>query len=283
MISKLLTKIVTIVFEAVFPPKCLVCDKFFRPLEPSACRGMSGKSDLEKRDLHLSVRTQAGRLLSAHLCPQCILGLKAVESPLCTICGLPFKSRQGADHLCGDCIASPKKFRFARAPLVYDQVVTEIIHCFKYRGKIKLAGSLSEILLTAFGFFWQKGSIDVIVPVPLHLKRVRERGFNQAYLLIRNWQTTAARSFLDLADLHIERDVLVRTLPTAPQTTLDRSQRAANIKAAFGIRRKDRITDKRVLLIDDVYTTGATVDECARLLLKHGAEHVDVLTLARAV
>jgi ComF family protein len=196
---------------------------------------------------------------------------------------LPFKSRQGEDHLCGDCIASPKKFRFARAPLIYERIFTEVIHCFKYRGKIQLAGSLSELLLTTFRLFWDKDGVDVIVPVPLHLKRLRERGFNQAYLLIRNWQTAAARSSFDLSDLQIERDVLVRTVATAPQTALGRAQRAANIKEAFGIRKKEKIIDKRVLLIDDVYTTGATVNECARLLMKHGAEHVDVLTLARAV
>ena len=142
---------------------------------------------------------------------------------------------------------------------------------------------LSELLLTAFRLFWDKDSIDVVVPVPLHLKRLRKRGFNQAHLLIRNWQAITSQLPFDPSDLQVERDVLVRSVPTAPQSGLGRRQRAANIKDAFGLLDEAKIIDKRILLVDDVYTTGATVDECARLLLHHGAAHVDVLSLARAI
>jgi ComF family protein len=171
----------------------------------------------------------------------------------------------------------------ARASLVYEKNATEVIHCFKYKAKIQLAESLSELLLTTFRLFWEKDSVDVIVPVPLHPKRLRQRGFNQSYLLVRYWKMLAASTSLDPCNFEIERDVLVRKRPTAPQTALGRERRAANIKNAFDIRGREIIKNKRVLLVDDVYTTGATVNECARLLLKYGAEHVDVLTLARAV
>ena len=207
----------------------------------------------------------------------------AVESPLCSCCGLPFESRYGLDHRCGDCSASPKNFRIARAPLIYEQVFTEIIHCYKYKGKIQLARPLGELLLTAFRLFWDIDSIDVVVPVPLHRKRLRKRGFNQADLLIRNWQTIAGHLPFNLGDLQIERDVLIRTVPTRPQTGLGRRQRAANIKNAFELVNEAKIIDKRILLVDDVYTTGATADECAGVLLSNGAAHVDVLSLARAV
>ena len=126
-------------------------------------------------------------------------------------------------------------------------------------------------------------SIDVVIPIPLHLARFRQRGFNQTYLLVRNWQTIARQISFDLGNLQIDRDVLSRTVPTPPQTGLDRRQRAANIKNAFELADRAKIADKRILLVDDVYTTGATVNECARLLLAHGAAHVDVLSLARAV
>jgi ComF family protein len=196
---------------------------------------------------------------------------------------MPFKSRQGQDHRCGECIISPKKFRMARAPLVYEPIMTEVIHCFKYRGKIQLAQPLGELLLTAFMLFWDKDSIDAIVPVPLHPKRLRNRGFNQAYLLIRDWPSMAASRFFDPLPWRIERDVLIRKVPTGPQTALGRSDRAVNIKNAFELTGQEKITDKRILLIDDVYTTGATASECAQLLLNRGAQQVDVLTLARAV
>jgi len=275
--SAIVKKIYKIVNETVFPPKCLVCRSFIQ-LPGGAHNGCSGGADLS-----LTVQIQIERLLSQYLCRDCIGELVAVESPLCSCCGLPFESRHGIDHRCGDCSVSPKKFRIARAPLVYEQIFTEVIHCYKYRGKIQLARPLGELLLTAFRLFWDKDSIDVVVPVPLHLKRLRKRGFNQVYLLIRNWQTIAGQVSLDLSDLQIERDVIVRNVPTVPQTGLGRRQRAENIKNAFELVDEAKIIDKRILLVDDVYTTGATVDECARLLLHHGAAHVDVLSLARAV
>jgi len=275
--STIVKKLYKIVNETVFPPKCLVCRSFIDPPQ-SEENGYSSAVDLS-----LNIQSQVERLFAKYLCWNCIRGLVVVESPLCSCCGLPFESRQGIDHRCGDCSASLKKFRIARAPLVYEQIFTEVIHCYKYKGKIQLARPLAELLLTAFRFFWDKDSIDVVVPVPLHLKRLRKRGFNQVYLLIRNWQTIAGQVHLDLNDLQIERDVIVRNVSTVPQTGLGRRQRAANIKDAFELVDEAKIIDKRILLVDDVYTTGATVDECARLLLHHGAAHVDVLSLARAV
>ena len=230
-----------------------------------------------------SLQSQLDRLLSFYLCPVCIRGMVGVESPICVCCGLPFKSRQGHDHPCGECIDASKKFRIARAPLVYEQILTKVIHCFKYQGKIQLARPLGKLLHTTFRRFWDQDSIDMIVPVPLHIKRLRKRGFNQAYLLVRNWNTTAGKDGSGLPDLRVERDVLIRTAFTKPQSTLGRAERGVNIKNAFTLADPDKIADKRILLVDDVYTTGATVDECARILLKFGARQVDVLTLARAV
>jgi ComF family protein len=270
-------KIYKILTRTIFPPKCLVCRSFLTPPE--------GDSDRfsEAVDLSSSLQIQVERLMSEYLCRDCIAGLIAVESPLCSCCGLPFESRHGLDHRCSECSTSPKNFRIARAPLVYEQVFTEVIHCYKYKGKIQLARPLGELLLRAFRLFWDKDSIDVVMPVPLHSKRLRERGFNQVLLLIRYWQALGGQLPSDLSNLQIENDILVRSVSTAPQSGLGRKQRAANIKGAFGLLDEAKIIDKRILLVDDVYTTGATVDECARLLLHHGAAHVDVLSLARAV
>ena len=282
MISHLLNRLNQIIQEAVFPPKCLVCAAFFRIPDQSR-KGLSTDSGPDGHARSLSVQDQVEISLATYLCPNCLAEMVRVESPLCICCGIPFKSRQGQDHYCGACTASGKKFGIARAPLVYDRIITEVIHCFKYRGKIQLAKPLGELLLTAFMFFWDKDSIDIILPVPLHSGRFRRRGFNQADLLIRNWPEMAVRRFCDFSPIRIERDVLIRKFPTAPQTALGRAQRAVNIKNAFDLNREEAIVDKRVLLIDDVYTTGATVNECGRLLLSRGAHQVDVLTLARAI
>jgi len=282
VLSKLLYRVYQIFQESVFPPKCLVCNDFYRIPEHSRC-GTSANSGHDEAARPVSVRDQAEISLSACLCPDCLAELITVESPLCTCCGIPFKSRQGQDHYCGACIAAGKKFGIARAPLVYDRIITEVIHCFKYRGKIQLVRPLSELLLLAFLNFWDRDDIDVILPVPLHPSRIRMRGFNQAYLLIRSWPNLAGQYSCDLSHIRIERDVLIRTVPTAPQSALDRTQRARNIKNAFDLDRQEVIVGKKILLIDDVYTTGATVNECGRLLRKRGARKVDVLTLARAV
>jgi ComF family protein len=167
--------------------------------------------------------------------------------------------------------------------LIYEQVLTGIIHRFKYKGKIQLAGPLAELLLTAFSLFWGDDSIDLILPVPLHLKKIRKRGFNQAYLLVRSWKYLAGQQRFRRSNVSIERNLLVRTAATAPQSALGRAKRAVNVKNAFELDGRDKIKDQRILLVDDVYTTGSTVNECARLLLNCGARHVDVLTLARAV
>ena len=112
-------------------------------------------------------------------------------------------------------------------------------------------------------------------PVPLYRHRLRKRGFNQAYLLMKRW-THPDGTF-------IVRDLLVRTRATAPQTGLDRRQRWNNIKNAFVVRRPGQVTGKRILLVDDVLTTGATANACTHALIRDGAERVDVLTLARAL
>jgi ComF family protein len=282
VIPGLFQKLYQVLNQAVFPSKCLVCKTFFQP-PSSEAEIVSRSTDSLAPVRPFALQSQCDGMLSYYLCSSCIRGLVAVESPICDCCGLPFKSRQGDDHPCSDCIDAPKKFRIARAPLVYEQTLTTIIHCFKYQGKIQLAKPLAELLWTAFCRFWEQDSIDMIIPVPLHIKRLRKRGFNQTYLLVRNWNSAVGPNDPGLPDIRIERDALVRTVFTAPQSALGRAERAHNIKNAFTLVDPDKIIDRRILLVDDVYTTGATVNECARILLKFGAERVDVLTLARAV
>jgi ComF family protein len=194
-----------------------------------------------------------------------------------------FTSREGEDHLCGECLESPKKFRTARAFGVYDKALMTLIHCFKYNGKIQLACPLGKLLLSSFNLYWNLNSIDMIIPVPLHVKRFRTRGFNQAFLLVKDWDKIAATWNVKLPVMQIERHALVRNRWTEPQTGLGRKKRMANIKNAFSLKNSPKIIGKRILLVDDVLTTGATANECAKVLLRGGAGQVDVLTLARAV
>ncbi len=198
-----------------------------------------------------------------------------MASPLCSCCGLVFTSRQGPDHLCGRCLEKPFGFGRARAVGLYDQTLRAAIVQLKFKGTAVLAQPLGELLYDAFRRYWPPGGIDMVAPVPLHGRRLRQRGFNQAYLLVRRWRLPR--------DTELVRDLLVRTRDTAPQSGMSRRQRRRNIKNAFAVNRSGRSSGRRVLLVDDVLTTGATADACARALIGDGAAGVDVLTLARAL
>ena len=171
----------------------------------------------------------------------------------------------------------------ARAAVAGDQQLMAVIHRFKYAAKTQLAAPLGGLMLSIFLRQWETEKVDLVLPVPLHPQKMRSRGFNQSYLLIRSWKAVADAMHVTLPDIPIQTDVLIRIKATVPQTDLDRRQRFKNVKGVFSLRFPEKVYGKRLLVVDDVYTTGATVNECARTLLKFGAERVDVLTLARAI
>ena len=194
-----------------------------------------------------------------------------------------FTGRQDDDHFCGDCLTQAKRFSSARAPGVYKRTLMAVIHCYKYRGNLQLALPLGALLLVTLMRYWDWNNIDMVIPVPLHISRLRSRGFNQAFLLIRDWNRMVKDLKVGPPNIKIEWDVLTRNRRTDSQTGLARNLRMTNIKNAFNIKDPLKIEDKRILVVDDVYTTGATVDACAAELLDNGAQTVDVLTLARAM
>jgi ComF family protein len=283
--------------NAVFPLRCQICGKYFHPqltdngqlqgdtqqriLDGQIDRPVS--IDPPPRDIDQMLRARYESLLSPHVCGGCLGGFAPIRHPYCSMCGIVFKSRSDTEHLCGDCIKRPKAFDQARAVALYAPGFMELLQQLKYRGKIQLAGPLGRLLLTAFMSYWPKDHFDLVMPVPLHKKKMRQRGFNQALLLIDKWGRFAERSYGCRFELPVDRTTLVRTKPTASQTGLGRTARRQNIKNAFKVTAPWEIDAKRILLVDDVYTTGATVGECAWVLMKAGAQRVDVLTLARAV
>lgn len=246
--------------SALFPARCLGCGQLFRR-QTRAERDGSEKSD-------------AGRVLVDHFCPACSGRWTVVASPLCSRCGMVFKSRVGPDHFCGRCLERPGAFTRARAAGVYDGTLRLAIQALKFKGHTRLANPLSRLLYATYLQYWPNGDIDLIAPVPLHRRRFRRRGFNQALLLVRAWPLSG--------EAVLVRDLLARNRPTPPQAGLDRRQRRINIKNAFGVSRPGESAGRHILLVDDVLTTGATAEACAAALLKDGAKRVDVLTLARA-
>jgi ComF family protein len=214
-------------------------------------------------------------------CAACWGHIQLVSSPQCEICGAPFLGASGGDHTCGPCLARRPVFVRARAWACYptdesaDHPLRQVVQKFKYGRKVSFGKPLGRLLTSGCRDFWNDSNADLIVAVPLHPKRLRWRGFNQSVLLARQ-VSRAANIPLDLFTLY-------RSKETPPQTQLNEEERRRNVRAAFAVRPQNSIGGKTILLVDDVYTSGATVNECSRVLKQAGAEAVYVLTLARAV
>ncbi len=209
-------------------------------------------------------------------CRTCWAAIRPLSGPACPACGLPFASdvalTYSPEHRCLSCRQDPPVFTKAWACYAYEPPLQQAIHLFKYRGKVVLAKALGTLLRQAWPHL---PGIDLLLPVPLHPSRLRDREYNQSLLL-------ADELNRDLR-LPLVYDNLVRLRATPPQTELSRSERLANLRRCFSVLRPGEIDGKRVLLIDDVMTTGTTVNECAKALRKAGAAEVFVVTLARTL
>ncbi len=197
-------------------------------------------------------------------CAACCARVELVLPPICERCGRPLHGER-----CAFCLESPLEIDGLRAVAFFDGVMREAIHCFKYQRRTELVlqfGSMLSSYLTA-----QPIGVDLVVPVPLHSERERWRGYNQALLLARE---TALHQKLALW-----YNVLERTRATPPQVGLDAKARRANVRDAFMAR--EEVAGARILLIDDVCTTGATMNSCAIALKRRGAKAVWGLALAR--
>jgi ComF family protein len=215
----------------------------------------------------------AGEEALVAVCPNCEAKIEWVASPLCPCCGRIFPNREGGDHLCGTCQTEPPPFARARAAALYDEEGPsgQAIKRFKYSRRLDMLPVMHHWLRRPLCLELVQ-EVDLLAPVPLHVSRLRQRGFNQALLL--------AQAF---PEVKLERELLARQRPTPPQAGLNPKERRDNVKGAFAVPRPDLVKGKRILLIDDVFTTGATVRECAKVLRRAGALQVDVLTVARRV
>lgn len=202
----------------------------------------------------------------------------------CSICGAPFgsfaknsdndKSRADEEgNLCAKCLSGSYSFKRARSSALYQGAVRELLHGFKYEGKLKLLRALIEIILDNQPL--DLSGFDVLVPVPLYIGKIRQRQYNQSAELSK----VIGRSF----GIRVDLFGLEKTRDTKPQIEIrDERGRRRNVRGAFKVRDGRSFKGLNVLVFDDVFTTGSTSDECSKTLLKSGARSVEVLTLARA-
>ena len=206
------------------------------------------------------------------LCPRCAETLEVIGRH-CLRCGLPIPgARDGPPVTCVACVRAPPAWDAARAPVVFGGAIAIAVRRWKLCAQPELGPTLARLMTPLLDEL--APAIDVLVPVPLHPRRLREREFNQASQLARAARHRGHPPVID---------ALVRVVDTPPQSTLDATARRRNVRGAFAVEKWAELEGARVLLIDDVLTSGATASECARTLRRAGAARVDVLTLARTL
>jgi ComF family protein len=207
------------------------------------------------------------------LCGQCWRALSFFAPPWCAVCGLPFPHPMGEGAVCADCARGRASWDRARAALRYDKHSRQLVLALKHGDRTHLARALGGWMRRAGGEVFE--GVDLLVPVPLHWTRLFARRYNQASLL--------AQAIHAAGGPPVAPDWLVRRRRTPSQGRLGPLARARNVHGAFAVRPGRSVAGKRLVLVDDVLTTGATVEECARVLRRAGAASVGVITLARAL
>jgi ComF family protein len=243
----------------------------------SACRGAWRHAAQLALDIALPTLCVACRepVHGEGVCAQCWAKLSFIAPPLCPRLGIPFIYDPGPGLLSMEAIADPPAYGRARAAVRYDDVARTLVHALKYQDRTDLAPAMGRWMARA-GHELIKGA-DALIPVPLHWRRGWSRRYNQSGAL--------ARVIADQTGTNLVSEALRRIRPTQQQIGLSRTQRASNVQGAFAVAadRQSAIQGRRFVLIDDVLTSGATVDACARALLRAKAASVDVLVFARVV
>ena len=228
--------------DVIFPESCLGCGKGL-----NRCNGIS-------------------------FCQICLQNVIFIQEPFCTTCGSPFAKSSGESHLCSFCLKKRWYFTQARAAVYYQGPVAAALKTFKFNGRMYGLETFAA-MTRQYYLHHPRPEADLILPVPLHPRRLRKRGFNQSLVL--------CRKLFSKSKAKIEPLILERPHWTRPQTGLNRAERKKNVRNAFRVKNQEKIKNKRILLVDDVFTTGSTVNECARILLKNKAAEVEVFTFAR--
>ncbi len=210
-----------------------------------------------------------------YFCTPCWESMLRLNGPVCPVCSAPFQSEStllhSPSHVCGDCREDPPSFSHAITPYRYEGVMAKAICLLKYEQRTGLAKNIVDLFMADLSGL----EVDWVTAVPVHLSRLRSREFNQSLLL--------AKEIARRKEWPLSLDMMTRIRKTDAQVGLSKKQRKKNMHRAFRVRHLDQVSGQRLLLVDDVYTTGATLKEAAKTLMKAGAKAVTVCAPARMV
>jgi ComF family protein len=206
---------------------------------------------------------------------RCWSQVRFIQPPFCHRCGLPYEGEVTTPFECTNCREMQLSFRSARSAMAAGDLILEVIHRYKYQRALWFEPFLVSAFLQQAIPELKRENWDFIVPVPLHPAKEREREFNQASRIASHLSTATG--------IPLNESALCRVVPTSTQTLLSREQRARNVRRAFAMRNTQRFNNERIVLVDDVFTTGATTNACARVLRAAGAGEVCVWTVARGL
>ncbi len=209
------------------------------------------------------------------LCGKCASEIKHISRPLCMICGVPFLYEQYENAICETCSHKKPYYSMARCAIVYNQIASKIISSFKYSDKTGNLNLIDSLLKSCTSECLQ--GVDYIAPVPIHSFKLLKRKYNQSALI--------AAKIAKGSEIEFVPTLLVKTRQTKPQAVLSDVERRKNVRNSFALNKRyfNNIQGKTILLVDDVFTTGSTVNECAKVLIKSGAYRVNVITVARTM
>ena len=203
-----------------------------------------------------------------YMCDNCWNNINFVIQPWCDICGT-----SEIEGTCAACDTNPPRYGKLRTIALYEGVLQQTIHLFKFEKRINIAKYLIQLIIDNIPADCNIIEYDYIIPIPIHKKRLIERGFNQSYIL--------SKGISNIFNIEVNLDTLNRSRNTLPQSSLDREKRLINMIGAFGLSNAEQIRGKKLLVFDDVFTTGATIKEAVDVLWDADPTEVDVLTLAR--
>ncbi len=246
----------------IYPCVCLQCGLAIQKINLEPPKGLGAGDDSGFERPH-------------SFCPPCWRSIRRLEGPACPVCSAPLASEaalsHSPSHRCGDCRENTPAFSFAVTPFAHEGAIAKAIHVYKYQNQPRLARPLVHLFINDIASL----QIDTVMAIPLHHTRLREREFNQSLLL--------AKEVSRLLEIPLQINAMQRIRETPSQVGLSRKARKKNIHRAFQVRNPEFIQAQRILLIDDVYTTGATLREGAKTLIRCGAKNVVVAALARMV